>query len=160
MLRTYRARRESHRLGFTLLELTVVTMIIGTLATLVAPSVQGVRVRAQNAAATTDIRVIEAEIAVYIFENREPPVSLAAIGRAGIIDPWGLPYVYNPLDGEKKGPEGNARKDKFLVPLNSDYDLYSMGADGESKVPLSPTVSHDDILRALDGAFVGLASDF
>ena len=46
------------------------------------------------------------------------------------------------------------------MPLNSDYDLYSMGLDGESKKPLSAKVSQDDILRALDGAFVGLAEDF
>ncbi len=52
------------------------------------------------------------------------------------------------------------RKDRFLVPINSDYDLYSKGKDGESKAPLSPKVSHDDIIRANDGAFVGLASEF
>ena len=155
MLRTYRARCESRPLGFTLLELTVVTMIVGTLATLVAPSVQGVRVRAQNAAATTDIRIIEAEIAVYIFEHREPPVSLAVIGRAGLLDPWGIPYVYTIITNP-----GTARKDKFLVPLNSDYDLYSVGADGSSRLSLAPPVSKDDVLRALDGAYVGLASEF
>lgn len=160
MLRHYYARFQTLQPGFTLLELTIVTVIIGTLATLVAPSLQGVRERAQAAAATTDIRIMESELTVYIFENREPPVSLAVIGRATLLDPWGIPYVYNPLDGEKRGPEGNARKDMFLVPLNSDYDLYSMGADGESSASLAPPVSHDDILRALDGAFVGLASTF
>ena len=155
MLRRYRARCKSRSLGFTLLELTVVTMIVGTLATLVAPSVQGVRRRAANAAAATDIRIIQAELAVYIFENREPPVSLAVIGRASTLDPWGIPYVYTVITNP-----GSARKDRFLVPLNSDYDLYTMGADGESSLPLSPPVSHDDVLRALDGAFVGLAEDF
>jgi general secretion pathway protein G len=121
----------------------------------VAPSVQGVRIRAQNAAAATDIKIMQAELAVYIFENREPPVSLAVIGRASTLDPWGIPYVYTVITSP-----GSARKDRFLVPLNSDYDLYSMGLDGESSLPLSPPVSHDDVLRALDGAFVGLAADF
>ena len=50
--------------------------------------------------------------------------------------------------------------DKFLVPLNSDYDLYSIGADGESKKTLSAPASYDDVIRALDGAYVGLASEF
>jgi len=160
MLRTYRARCESRPLGFTLLELTVVTMIIGILATMVAPSVQGVREQAKVAAAISDIRIIETEIYVYIFENREMPVSLVEIGRLNKLDPWGIPYVYNPLDGEKKGPGGNGRKDKFLKPINEDFDLYSMGADGESATSLSNSKSDDDVLRALSGAFVGLASEF
>ena len=46
------------------------------------------------------------------------------------------------------------------VPLNTDYDLYSMGRDGKSKTPLTASESHDDIVRALDGEFVGLASEF
>jgi general secretion pathway protein G len=52
------------------------------------------------------------------------------------------------------------RTDKNLVPLNSDYDLYSMGKDGESQIPLTVKISHDDIIRANDGAFVGLAIDY
>ena len=52
------------------------------------------------------------------------------------------------------------RKDKKLVPLNSDYDLYSMGPDGESKPPLTAKASKDDIVRANDGEFVGLAERY
>jgi general secretion pathway protein G len=64
-------------------------------------------------------------------------------------------------DKEKDGGvEGKMRKDRFLVPLNSDYDLYSMGKDGDSRPPLTAQMSRDDIVRASDGAFVGLASDF
>ena len=55
---------------------------------------------------------------------------------------------------------GGARKDRFGVPLNTDFDLYSMGKDRSSTDSLSTPNSHDDILRANDGAFVGLASDF
>ena len=55
---------------------------------------------------------------------------------------------------------GGARKDKFLVPLNTDYDLYSRGQDGESAGPLTASESKDDVIRALDGRYVGLASDF
>ena len=49
------------------------------------------------------------------------------------------------------------RKDRFLVPINSCYDLYSMGKDGQSVPPLTAKASWDDIVRANDGAFVGLA---
>ena len=55
---------------------------------------------------------------------------------------------------------GKARKDKKLAPLNSDYDLYSLGKDGDSKPPLVTPVSRDDIVRARDGQFIGMAKDF
>jgi len=58
------------------------------------------------------------------------------------------------------GIMGKVRKDRFLVPLNSDYDLYSMGKDGQSKAPLTAPVSKDDIVRCNDGGYVGLASEF
>jgi len=50
--------------------------------------------------------------------------------------------------------------DKFMVPLNTDFDLYSVGPDGESAGPLSAKNSKDDVIRALNGGFVGLASNF
>jgi general secretion pathway protein G len=53
-----------------------------------------------------------------------------------------------------------ARKDYSLVPLNTDYDLYSRGKDGQSAPPLPATVSQDDVLRANNGGFIGLASTF
>lgn len=55
---------------------------------------------------------------------------------------------------------GEVRKDRFQVPINSDFDLYSSGPDGQSRGPLSAPVSRDDILRANDGAFYGVAEDF
>ena len=47
-----------------------------------------------------------------------------------------------------------------MVPLNTDYDLYSVGADGESSGPLSASKSKDDVIRALKGGYIGLASNF
>ena len=52
------------------------------------------------------------------------------------------------------------RKDKNLVPLNADYDLYSKGKDGKSQPPLTAKVSYDDIVRANNGGFVDLASKY
>lgn len=56
--------------------------------------------------------------------------------------------------------KGKARKDRKLNPLNSDFDLYSLGKDGASKTQLTNKVSLDDTVRANDGAFVGLAADY
>jgi general secretion pathway protein G len=55
---------------------------------------------------------------------------------------------------------GKKRKDRNLVPLNSDYDLYSQGPDGNSVSPLTAAASQDDIIRANNGGFVGKAEDY
>ena len=47
-----------------------------------------------------------------------------------------------------------------MNPLNSDYDLYSVGEDGLTQKPLNASNARDDIVRANNGAFVGLAEDY
>jgi general secretion pathway protein G len=58
------------------------------------------------------------------------------------------------------GGKEKQRKDRFLHPLNTDYDLYSTGADGKTKAPLAAKDSQDDIIRANDGAYIGVAANF
>ena len=151
----YRCQRALDPKGFTILELLVVTMIIGTLSTMVAPSLQRAREQALVGVAIAEIRIISSELEIYIAIEFEPPVSLAAIDRATLLDPWGNPYMYVKLGNGN----GQARKNKFQVPLNDDYDLGSAGPDGLSKNALTALDSKDDILRAWNGAFSGLASD-
>jgi general secretion pathway protein G len=55
---------------------------------------------------------------------------------------------------------GQPRKDHFLHPISSDFDLYSMGADGQSVAPLTAQKSRAAIIRANDGSYYGLASNF
>ncbi len=153
----YRCQRALDPKGFTILELLVVTMIIGTLSTMVAPSLQRAREKAFVAVAMAEIRILSSELAIYIEFEFEPPVSLAAIDRATLLDPWGNPYMYVKLAGTNGN--GEARKNKFQVPLNDDYDLGSAGPDGLSKNALTAKDSKDDILRAWNGAFIGRASD-
>ena len=52
------------------------------------------------------------------------------------------------------------RTDKSLVPVNSDFDLYSMGKDGISKAPFTAKESRDDIVRARNGNFYGPVSGY
>ena len=47
-----------------------------------------------------------------------------------------------------------------LDPLNSDFDLYSLGPDGESALALPAAPSHDDVVRAKDGKYIGLAVNY
>ena len=58
------------------------------------------------------------------------------------------------------GGIGDVRKDKNLNPLNTDFDLYSLGEDGASASPLTAKNSRDDIVRANNGAYIGLGEDY
>ena len=95
-----------------------------------------------------------------------------------MTDPWGNPYQYLRIDssgvpgaggpggggpgggGPGGGGLGQVRKDKNLVPINSDYDLYSMGRDGQSVSPLTAEPSRDDVVRASNGSYIGLAERY
>ena len=92
-----------------------------------------------------------------------PPVAAPPSGGgkpSGVGKPSGGSWGAPPEKGGGKSAISEARKDHFLVPINSDYDLYSMGPDGVSKPPLQTKVSRDDIIRASDGAFYGTAEAY
>ena len=61
--------------------------------------------------------------------------------------------------GGRPNPPG-ARKDKFLHPINTAFDLYSVGPDGSTNTPLTAKVSHDDVIMANDGGFIGWATNY
>ena len=143
--------------GFTLIELIVVVTIIGVLAAIALPSYQGMRERAQVTAAVGEIRGLQQEITEFQLLNNRLPTSLAEVGGGGGLDPWGRPYGYLDHAGATLAQK---RKDRFLVPVNSDYDLYSRGPNGLSRPPFAVPESRDDIVRANNGGFVGLASVF
>ena len=44
--------------------------------------------------------------------------------------------------------------------MNSDYDLYSMGPDGESLPPFTASTSRDDLVRASNGGYIGPVIEF
>lgn len=155
-----RRSREFVRAGFTLVELLIAIAIIAMLVAIAVPSYSSYRDRVLVAQAKSDIRSLEIAIAQYYVDNRGFPDSLADIGKAAMLDPWNHPYQYLKLTPLDHGLMGKVRKDKILVPINSDFDLYSMGKDGASASPLTAKASHDDIVRASDGRFVGLASDY
>ena len=153
--------RDNQR-AFTLLELLVTIAIIGIASTIAVPAYREYVERADVAQAIADIYRIDVAMATFETSNLgRLPDSLADIGMGGLLDPWGNPYQYlNLSDPNNIAARGNARKDRNLVPINSDYDLYSMGKDGASVSPLTAMASRDDIVRAGNGRFVGKATDF
>ena len=144
----------------TLVELALVRGIIGILAAIAIPSYLGYSKKVQLQRVVADIRLIETTLTEFYFEWKCYPPSLAAVGQDRVLDPWGSPYQYLQIQCGPPQNMAHARKDRSLHPLNSTFDLYSMGPDGRSVAPLTARASQDDIIRANDGKYIGLASDY
>ncbi len=151
-------RPHSKTLGFTLIELLICLAIIATLSMIVIPNYLSYRNRAMITVAIQDLRKIQDALLFYYIDYGEYPDSLEEIGLDYMKDPWGNPYQYLRIDGANA--KGKTRKDHSLVPVNSDFDLYSMGPDGKSQPPFTAKASRDDIVRAGDGGYFGQASDY
>lgn len=166
--------------GFTLVEALVAVAIVGTLFAMGGATYARALEKARTTRAIADIRSLDREIAAFFLVQGRLPASLAEIQQHDALDPWGNRYEYLVLVGMPATAAGNggqsnsgsgpaatgqnvaglARKDRALVPINSDFDLYSKGPDGLSQPPLNAKVSQDDIVRASDGGFVGIAAEY
>jgi general secretion pathway protein G len=147
--------------GMTLLELLALVGIIGTLVSILIPAFNNVLEKGRISRAVSDIATIGQRLNDIYFDSGDFPENLDELERINPHDPWGRPYQYLKIMGKDKNEiKGKWRKDRFLVPLNSDYDLYSMGKDGRTVAPITAKASHDDILRADNGSYMGLASKY
>jgi len=144
--------------GYTLIELMITLAIIGVVSYIASVSYKGYQDAAKISAAVSQIRSLSFIINAYESDSGSYPNSLDDIDNSHLIDPWGNPYQY--LSFATVKGVSKVRKDRNLVPLNTHYDLYSKGKDGDSKIPLTAAASHDDIILANDGAFIGIAKDY
>ena len=119
--------------GFTLIEIMVVVVIIGILASLVAPTVMR-RIDDANAVkAKHDIQADATALSLYRMDNFRYPTT--DHGLKSIIEKPADPNVRNwkeggYIDGIKKDPWGNDYA--YIAPgTRGDYDLYTLGADGQ-----------------------------
>jgi general secretion pathway protein G len=145
---------------FGLMELMIALAILILLMSIAVPAYDRLAQTAKVAQSIGDIGVISIEIGKFQLRNKDAlPETLDGLGVEIPLDPWDLPYVY--LNIATGGPgNGEFRKDNNLKTLNSDFDLYSLGKDGDSAGLLSARASRDDIVRANNGAFIGLGEDY
>lgn len=115
-------------LGFTLIELLIVLVILGLLASLVAPKMFSKVDSSKIKTAETQLKLLETALDTYRLDVGKHPASLDELIKSTAknwdgpylpkevpLDPWGNPYVY-----AAPGPDGKA------------FDLRSYGKDGKS----------------------------
>jgi len=144
--------------GLTLAEMAIAIAIAALIAFVAVPQYKDYQERVRVAQAIYEIGDMNFRLQQRLDETRVTPADLSEIGQQSKKDPWGRPYVYQSLAG--KGVAGKARKNKNLVPINTYFDLYSVGKDGATVAPLTAPVSRDDVILANDGRFIGLARDY
>jgi general secretion pathway protein G len=154
-----RGKRHDAR-GFSLIELLIVLGIILTISAMAIPRLISAVDQARVTRAASEIHSIEVDITIFQATNNGTlPASLSQIEATSLVDPWGHPYQYfNHVTGTGNG--GILRQDLFLVALNEDYDLYSLGKDGQTATTIGANVSQDDIIRASTGSYTGVASQY
>ena len=153
-----RTRTNSNQAGFTLIEILIASSILAVIASIAVVGYRGYIETTKVNIAINQLTEMSIALTDYGQDNGKFPDSLAVIGLDAMLDPWGNPYQY--LNIAADPGNGKVRKDHNLVPLNTDYDLYSMGPDGKSVSPLTAKASHDDIIRANNGSFIGPAADY
>ena len=147
-----------NNIGFTLIELLITISIIGVVSSIAINETKKYIRETKITSAIQELKNIEKDIYFYKNENNEWPDNLNQIYENGPPqDPWNRSYKYYPVDSVKKG---KLRKDRNMVPVNTDFDLYSKGADGRSKKPFTAAWSKDDIVRANNGNFVGSVKNY
>ena len=124
------------RSGFTLIEIMLVVIIIGVLAAMVVPRFAGRTEQAKKARAASDIAAIGLGLDLYELDLGQYPASLTELvakeAPAGLSqegrEKWNGPYLKKGLPKDPWGRDYQYNKESQH---NQDYDLFSLGSDGQ-----------------------------
>ena len=120
--------------GFTLIEVMVVVVILGILATFVVPKITGRSDDAKLTKVQHDVRTLESALALYKLDNFNYPSTAQGL-ESLVSKPAGSPEAKNWKEGGyverlSKDPWGNPYQ--YLSPgEHGAVDIYSLGADGQ-----------------------------
>lgn len=120
--------------GFTLIEVMVVVVILSILAAIVVPRVMDRPDEARIVKAKQDIQALESALNLYRLDNYNYPTTEQGL-QALVARPTTPPEPSNwkaggYVDQMPTDPWGNPYQ--YLSPgQHGDFDLYSMGADGQ-----------------------------
>lgn len=123
-----------HARGFTLIEILVVVVILGILATVVVPRFLDKPDEARVTRARADIQALTTALNLYRLDNFAYPSTEQGL-QALVAQPSGAPAAPNwrqggYIDRLPKDPWGGDYR--FLSPgQRGDFDLYSLGSDGQ-----------------------------
>ena len=126
-------KKRFHQQGFTLIEIMVVVVILGILASVIAPRIMDNPDKARVSKAKTDINALESALDVYRLDNFVYPTTDQGL-EALVAEPITAPEPPNWKQGGyvkrlNKDPWGNDYL--YLSPgQKGEIDIYSLGADG------------------------------
>ncbi|WP_413113147.1 type II secretion system major pseudopilin GspG [Thaumasiovibrio sp. DFM-14] len=120
--------------GFTLLEVMVVIVILGVLASMVVPNLLGNKEKADQQKVVTDISALESALDMYRLDNSVYPTTDQGL-EALVSKPASSPEPRNYRDGGyvrrlPNDPWGNPYQ--YISPgEHGAVDIFSLGADGQ-----------------------------
>ena len=127
------AKRGSKQSGFTLIEIMIVVVILGILASIVVPNIMESPNEARIVKAKQDLRTLEGALNLYKLDNFNYPSTDQGI-EALVSKPSGQPEAKNwkkngYMKKVPKDPWGNEYL--YLSPgTHGDIDIFTLGADG------------------------------
>ena len=136
LLRNPQSEIRNRRSGFTLVEIMLVVIIIGVLAAMVIPRFAGRTEQAKMARAKSDLAAVGLALDLYELDLGRYPDSLteliAKTAPSGLSEEakaqWRGPYLKRGLPKDSWGREYQYLRESQH---QQDYDLFSLGADGQ-----------------------------
>jgi len=120
--------------GFTLIEIMVVVIIIGLLAAVIVPQVISKVDEARVSRAKSDLQSIETALTMFRLDNSKYPTSEQ--GLKALVEAPTDPTIHHWRQGGylqrlQKDPWGNDYVYQYPGSHGKEYDLYTLGADGQ-----------------------------